>query len=98
MRKRQINAALFWRRHAASDRLVLVTVPTRWFLAIDGLGSPLGMDFQMASDLLHEAYGAVRRRLAGQIADYARTNPCAARASPLSGNASRSSAPVDTRK
>lgn len=51
-------------RHAATDRAMIVVVPERRMLAIDGLGDPGAADFAFASQTLRTAGERLRVRLA----------------------------------
>lgn len=57
-------AATLELRHAATDRALIVEVPTRRFLAIDGVGPPDAADFQHAAATLREVAETLRARLA----------------------------------
>lgn len=50
-------------RHAATDRATIVVVPERRLLAIDGVGSPTGADFEVASEVLRRVARKLRARL-----------------------------------
>jgi hypothetical protein len=50
-------------RHAATDRAMIVVVPERRMLAIDGLGDPRAADFVFASKTLRIAADLVRLRV-----------------------------------
>jgi hypothetical protein len=49
-------------RHASTDRLTLVVVPERRFLAIDGVGRPSAADFSVATTMLRAAAVVLRAR------------------------------------
>jgi hypothetical protein len=51
-------------RHAATDRAMIIVVPERRMLAIDGLGDPGATDFAFASQTLRTAGEHLRVRLA----------------------------------
>jgi len=51
-------------RHAATDRAMIVVVPERRMLAIDGLGDPRAADFVFASQTLRIAAELLRVRVA----------------------------------
>jgi hypothetical protein len=51
-------------RHASTERLTLVVVPERRFLAIDGAGRPSAADFSVASTMLRAAAIVLRARSA----------------------------------
>lgn len=53
-------------RHAATDRALIVVVPERRMLAIDGLGDPRAADFVFASKTLRIAGELLRLRVARQ--------------------------------
>lgn len=50
-------------RHASTDHPLLVVVPERRLLAIDGIGRPGAADFRLASSLLRTVEDIVRARL-----------------------------------
>lgn len=50
-------------RHAATDRAIIVVVPERRMLAIDGLGEPRAADFVFAGKTLRNAGELLRKRL-----------------------------------
>ena len=47
-------------RHAATDRALIVVVPERQLFAIDGVGSPGGADYRLATATLRSVTAAVR--------------------------------------
>lgn len=50
----EAHSALLDLRHAATDRAVIVDVPERKLVAIDGIGEPSGSDFRLAADTLRQ--------------------------------------------
>lgn len=50
-------------RHAATDRAIIVVVPERRMLAIDGLGDPRAADFVFAARTLRNAADLLRKRV-----------------------------------
>jgi hypothetical protein len=50
-------------RHAATDRATIVVVPERRMFAIDGIGSPGGADYRLASETLRTAAELLRGRV-----------------------------------
>ena len=51
-------------RHAATDRALIVVVPRRRLLAVDGVGSPNAVDFELATTTLRAVSEAIRAQLA----------------------------------
>lgn len=50
-------------RHAATDHAVIVVVPERRLLAIDGVGDPRGNDFRLATTILRAVSERLRSRV-----------------------------------
>jgi hypothetical protein len=50
-------------RHATTDRATMVVVPRRRLFAIDGVGSPIAGDFQLAGQTLRAVWEALRVRM-----------------------------------
>lgn len=62
-------------RHAATDRALVVVVPSRRLLAIDGVGSPQADDYELATRTLRTVGEAIHGRLVRRHANVAGIGP-----------------------